>query len=235
MQKLENIIITIVTSSLLTAGATAHAQLADLSVSSIQPQPQAQMLEIGSGITFSVDPSYGSSFQWLCNGVPIANQTNYSITIQDAQIADAGYYSCNISSGLNTLSAFAATPSTTVSLMVFNFTPNMDVVVYATPVVSNGSQGSCPGAYKGYVNYIKTAQQGWGWVPLTNTTVFTATDNNRSDTKVYYTGDYGDSGCAKTSVTIPNSPFSDAYRFSIFFTNNVPTTNYPITLSGFNP
>jgi hypothetical protein len=108
-----------------------------------------------------------------------------------------------------------------------------DITVYATPVVSNGSNGMCPGAYVGCVSYIKTAGQGWGWAP-TNT-VHTATDTNRSDTKIAFIGMLNDSGCNQTTVTVPNPTVSPKYRFTIYFPNNVPTNAYPILLSGFAP
>jgi hypothetical protein len=121
-------------------------------------------------------------------------------------------------------------------LTVYTLDADLNIVVFATPIVSSGNIGPCPGPYKGYVNYTKTPAQGWGWTPsTTNTTVFTASDNTRMNTKVEFVGGYGDEGCKKTSVTVPNPPFSPAYRFTIYFTNSVPTTNYPITLVGFNP
>jgi hypothetical protein len=101
-------------------------------------------------------------------------------------------------------------------------------------VVGGGSQGSCPGAYAGYVNYTKTVSQGWGWAPDSGT-VHTARDNTRSNTKVTYYGRNGDKGCNQTAVTVPNPPPSTKYRFAIYFPNNVPTGAYPITLTGFNP
>jgi len=108
--------------------------------------------------------------------------------------------------------------------------------MYGTPVASSGGTGSCPGKYSGYVNYIKTASQGWGWAPTAGAPSHTATDSTRSDTKVYFMGQYGDNGCATNSVAITN-PVSPVYRFSIFFPTNtvVPTNAYPITLDGFDP
>ncbi len=106
--------------------------------------------------------------------------------------------------------------------------------VWATPVDSGGQSGSCPGPYAGYVTYVNT--NAWGWVPDTSNsnTVFTAADGGgRTDTCVVYTGKLLDRGCAQTMVTIPYPPHSTAYRFCIYFPNNVPTTNYPITLNGF--
>ena len=104
------------------------------------------------------------------------------------------------------------------------------------PVVSNGSNEVCPGSYAGYVAYTKTVGNGWGWAPATNTTVFTAADGGgRSDTKIVFVGKSNDTGCNQTSVTIPNPPTSTKYRFTIYFPNNVPTTNYPMVLTGFDP
>jgi hypothetical protein len=108
-----------------------------------------------------------------------------------------------------------------------------DVVITATPVVGSGTNGTCPGGYIGYVNYTKTVANGWGWVP-TNT-VHTATDTNRTDTKVEFQGKSGDFGCNQTTVTIPDPTTSTKYRFNVYFTNNVPTNAYSIVLAGFNP
>jgi hypothetical protein len=108
-----------------------------------------------------------------------------------------------------------------------------DIIVSAIPVVSSGSNGVCPGAYVGYVSYTKTAGQGWGWAP-TNT-VHTATDTNRSDTKVEFLGILSDSGCNQTTVSVPNPTTSPKYRFTVYFPSNVPTSSYPIQLSGFAP
>jgi hypothetical protein len=188
-----------------------------------------QLVELGGSATFSVNAADGASYQWLRNGIPIPGQTNTVLTLANLQIEDAGFYSCTVST-----SALAATTSA-ASLMVYTVSPDDLVVVYAAPIVSSGGSGTCPGPYTGYVIYTKTVAQGWGWTPNTNDTVFTAKDTTRTNTKVQYGGDYGDSGCDETTVTIPNPPISPLYRFAIYFTNNVPTTNYPIALTGFNP
>lgn len=186
-----------------------------------------QLVELGDDASFSVIAVAGYSYQWLHNGAPIGGQTNSILTIGNAQISDAGFYSCHVANGVDTASTASA------SLEVFRFSPDFDVVVYAFPVVSGGSQGTCPGAYAGYVNYLPT--NGWGFTPSTGTTVYTASDGTRTNTKVEYVGAYGDNGCNQTTVTIPYPAVSPAYRFTIYFTNNVPSTNYPITLTGFNP
>ncbi|MCX6896127.1 MAG: hypothetical protein NTZ16_11635 [Verrucomicrobia bacterium] len=108
-----------------------------------------------------------------------------------------------------------------------------DFTIAATPVVSSGSNSICPGGFAGYALYSKTVAQGWGWAP-TNT-VHTATDTNRSDTKVEFTGKSGDTGCNQTTVTVPHPTTSTKYRFKVYFPDNVPTNSYNLTLSGFIP
>jgi len=107
------------------------------------------------------------------------------------------------------------------------------ITISAVPVVSSGTNGVCPGGYVGYASYSKTVAQGWGWAP-TNT-VHTATDTNRPDTKVEFTGKIGDSGCNQTTVTVPDPTASPKYRFKVYFTNHVPTNAYPLVLDGFAP
>jgi hypothetical protein len=212
---------------LIAAGGSAYPQ--QTGVSEIRDESADQMVQLGGAIAYSVDAVDRSSYQWLRNGAAISGQTNSTLILENAQVSDAGYYSCDIANGAEMASTITA------SLMVYTITPDFLVVVYATPIVSGGGSGTCPGPYAGYVNYTKTAAQGWGWQPNTNTTIHTASDTTRSDTKIQYVGKKGDVGCNQTIVTVPDPTFSTAYRFTICFTNNVPSTNYPMTLNGFNP
>jgi hypothetical protein len=228
---------TAVTGLIVLAINTTQAQTAaDLDQSVfpiITAQPVDQAVSVGANATFSVQAVNGDSYQWQSNGVDIEGQTNSTLTLENVRVNDAGSYSCNVSQ-----SGGDAVPTRAASL---NVVAPLDmgggqIVVFGGPKASNGTQGTCPGHYVGYVIYSKTIAQGWGWAPLTNTTVFTAADGGgRSDTKVTYMGVYGDTGCNQTTVTIPNPPPSPVYRFTIYFPTNVPTTNYPIILTGFNP
>jgi hypothetical protein len=141
------------------------------------------------------------------------------------------------SSAVAAKSSAVAAKSSAVAASSGVVTPNMTgggpITVFGTPSSGGGSQGGCPGPYAGYVIYTKTMSQGWGWSPTG--TIHTAADGSgRTDTKIQYGGMYGDSGCNQTSVSV-NPVYSPTYRFAIFFTNNVPTNAYPITLTGFNP
>jgi hypothetical protein len=108
-------------------------------------------------------------------------------------------------------------------------------VIFGSPVQKSGSQGACPGAFSGY-NIYTQAPPAWGWAPATNTAVFTVTNGGqRADVRIEFTGEYGDSGCNLSGVTIPNPPASPQYTFNVYFRSNPPpTTNYPIILTGFN-
>lgn len=216
-------------------GGLVSAQLVDLADADqlefpkILRQPEDQAAGIGSNVTFTVTAGNAESYEWLRNGVVLEDQTNSTLTLENVGTADVGYYSCRV------IKNSESVPTRSASLNVFTASGFGDVTVYGAPVVSSGNQGSCPGAYAGYVNYIKTVSQGWGWAPSTGTTVHTASDLNRTDTKVQYVGKFGDGGCNQTIVTVPHPTYSPKYRFSIYFPNNVPTNSYAITLAGFDP
>jgi hypothetical protein len=200
-------------------------------------QPENQLVPLGSDAIFIVVATNGPlAYQWLRNGVAMDGQTNDTLVIQSAKVNDVASYSCNVYEGMEMV------PTRAASLMVFTSSVDPDtgvdpVVVFSLPVINSGSQSTCPGSYTGYVSYTKTVQQGWGWAPDTTNgnTLFTVTDTNRTNTKIQYVGAYGDGGCNQTTVTVPYPAYSPVYEFCIYFTNNVPTNAYAITLNGFKP
>jgi hypothetical protein len=210
-------------------------------------QPTDQVVLAGSNIVLSVQAADADGYQWRRNGAAMEGQTNNSLVIEQVGIEDAGSYSCHISkdggeavptrSASVSVETIANATTASVSVMAANVAGGGPITVYGAPKAGRGTQGDCPGNYAGSITYSKTISQGWGWAPATNsTTIFTAADGGgRTDTKIVYGGKYGDSGCDESTVTIPNPPFSPKYRFVIYFPNNVPTTNYPIILTGFDP
>jgi hypothetical protein len=226
-------------------------------------QPVDQCLPVGSPVAFSVIASNVDSYQWYKNNAAMDGQTNNTLTIASVAISDVGYYSAAVIKGadaiptrmanlnvytrssspgatltttLNLKSRLAGTLSLSGTMSAMDLGGGGGVTIYGLPVASNGGAGNCPGKYSGYVNFTKTMSQGWGWAPTAGALAHTATDNNRSDTKVYFMGQYGDPGCNTNSVAVTNL-ISPVYRFSIFFPTNtaVPTNAYPITLDGFDP
>ena len=229
------------------ASAVKLAVAQEINTPSVQPviqpefpkilwQPEDQLVPMETNAIFIVKATNADGYRWLRNGKLVTGATNNSLTITNAGVNDVGYYSCEVFKGTE------GVPTRAASLMVF--TSSIDpltgvdpVTVFGFPLPGGGSQGSCPGHYTGYVSYTKTVQQGWGWAPDTTNgnTVFTAIDTNRTDTKIQYFGAYGDNLCNQTSVTVPYPAYSPVYEFFIYFTNNVPTNAYAITLNGFKP
>lgn len=227
----------------------------------ILQQPLDQCVAVGDTAVFSVVATNATSYQWLFNGTAVDGATNSSFEVPDVAIGNVGLYSAFVydgseavptrsaaldvymaptspapSGGTPLMSSSAAMASPGFSGAQMDDLLGPPIVVFGAPVVSRGGTGSgCPGKYSGYVNFLPPT--GWGFLPDTNTTVYTATDTNQTITKVEYVGCYGDNACAQTSETVPYPAMSPQYRFSIYFPTNcaVPTNAYPITLSGFNP
>jgi hypothetical protein len=227
-------IIYITTMSALLPGIVATAWGDDNADQSEFPQVIAQPIDqgmsAGSNAVFTVQATNADGYQWQLNGVAMDGQTNGSLILQNVGVGDVGLYSCAVSKGIQSVPTRAAS----LSVLAADTGGGM-IILYGAPLTTPGSLGSCPGSYAGYVSYTKTASQGWGWAPSSGTTVHTASDTNRADTKIVYGGKYSDTGCAQTSVTLPSSPPSPKYRFTIYFPNSVPTNAYPITLTGFDP
>ena len=108
------------------------------------------------------------------------------------------------------------------------------VIVYAPAVTKSGSEGTCPGAFSGYICYTQ-APPAWGWEPLSSATSFSASNGGQcTNVRIEFVGEYGDTGCSVSNVVIPNPPFSPSYTFNAYFRSSLPTTNYPIILTGFS-
>ena len=210
----------------------------------------------------SVQANNADGCQWLRNGVPLDGQTNSILAIASAGINDVGLYSCEVFNGGEMVPTRAAsveveTAANATAASVTAARPTVasatvarpaaagvtangvlgggPIVVSGTPILSSGYKNNCPGAYVGYVAYTKAVSQGWGWAPIAGAPIISAADGSgRTDTKIEYVGAYGDHGCGQTSISI-NPAYSPVYRFTIYFTNNIPTNAYSIVLTGFNP
>lgn len=241
--------------ALAVAGFTLSVHAQNVQYATILQQPADQCLPLGSTATYSVVATNATGYQWMYNGTALGGETNSSLTVSNIALSNVGYYSAYVYDGADSVPTRSAaldvyvsgsgstgsTSSTSGSPMRSSMMMSpMDggggafIVVFGGPIAGGGSGGSCPGRYSGYVNYVPPS--GWGYIPSTNTTIYTATDTNSTNTKVQYGGAYGDIGCNQTTVTIPYPTFSPQYRFAVYFPTNttVPTNAYPLVLSGFN-
>jgi len=236
---------------------TVRAQDSTSQYPTILQQPEDQCLPIGGSATFSVVATNADAYQWYKNNVAMDGETNSSLTISSLSTNDVAYYGAAVINSVGSVptrsaclnvymtssttstststTRFARTLSTMSTLSAFDMGGGGSIIIYGAPVLGSGGSGNgCPGAYTGLVYFTKSITNGWGWAPSSNATVLTATDNNRADTKVQFMGKTGDNGCNSTSVNIPYPALSSKYRFTIYFTNDVPTNSYPITLTGFD-
>src|ERR1041385_5388740 len=146
----------------------------------ITQQPVDSAVPIGGNAVFSAQATNGNlSFQWYKNGLRLEGKTGSTLVLENVGTNDVGMFTCSIGKA-----GGESVPTRTASLNVYTLLDGGPIVVYGAPVFSSGSHGTCPGAYAGYVNYIKTVAQGWGWAPTSGTTVHTAADGTiRTDTK----------------------------------------------------
>jgi hypothetical protein len=228
------IIFTIAVGLALLAGVGAHSSQRAASPNSppdspwITRQPEDQAIWRGSNVTFAVSSNNGERFQWLRNGVALEGQTNSTLNLMDVKLSDVGLYSCRIIKGMETVS----TRSATLNMLDGG---GGTITIFGAPQLGSGGQGSdCPGPYVGYVNFIKPALQGWGWAPTVGASMHSATDPNRTDTHLIYSGRFGDFNCGATTVVV-DPVISPKYRFAVFFPSDVPTGTYSIVLTGFDP
>ena len=159
----------------------------------------------------------------------LSGETNSTLSIASAQHTDVGFYRARIKGSKEVTSAAA-------SLQVFTTSGTL-MTLFGGPVMSSGTGSTpCPSGYVGYVNYKKSLPD-WGWVPTQGVATYIAADGTtRSDTKLEMSGSSGDHPCNQTPDTVAGPLRSAKYRFTIYFPNNVPSTNqYPIKLTGFNP
>ncbi len=81
-------------------GTTTAAVVFGLNTPTITTQPQGAQILPGNSATFSVTANSTAAplgYQWLKNNTVLVNQTNSTLTINNAQVTDAGAYSVIVS------------------------------------------------------------------------------------------------------------------------------------------
>src|SRR5690242_2377831 len=120
------------------------ADLDQLGFPQITSQPVDLAVPVGSNAVFTAQATNGNlSFQWFRNGVAMNGQTNSQLVLQNVGTGDVGLFTCNVMQA-----GGEAVPTRTASLNVFT-TLGDQITVFGLPVLSSGSQNTCPGAYAG--------------------------------------------------------------------------------------
>lgn len=104
---------------------------------------------------------------------------------------------------------------------------------------SGGAPSGCPGTYHGYINYVRTVAQGWGFIPDTNVLDHTVTDVREPTNHLQLVTDYGFIACNTNTVDWTNIPtltpplFGTAARATVYFKNYPTNQAYPVLFRGF--
>jgi hypothetical protein len=117
---------------------SAVARLTVLQPPVITRQPASQLVPLGSTVTFQV-AAVGNgilSYQWRKDGAPLANATNASLTIANAQLADRGSYSCVITDSIGPVTSAPASLTLLVSPVIVQQPLSQTVVAGTTLTLS---------------------------------------------------------------------------------------------------
>jgi hypothetical protein len=125
----------------------------------VQPSPSSQTVPLHGTATYSVVASNpppnrtALKYQWFHNGVPMQNATGTSLTIPDAQPADAGVYTVNVNNDGGTVTSVPVTLNVDSGLVAgadsINTVQNVPVTINASTLLANDS--AAPGDTAGIV------------------------------------------------------------------------------------
>jgi pectate lyase len=124
---------------------------------SITTEPQDQSVFTGQTATFSVAASGTPpfSYQWYYNNdTPLANATNATLTITNAQLSDIGGYSVTVSNAYDSAESDTAelTVSTPSAPVIFSQPQGLTVLPGQSATFSVEAGGSAPLTYQWYYN-----------------------------------------------------------------------------------
>ena len=99
----------------LSSNEVAQLFAVEADVPIITQQPQAQTVDAGSTVTFSVTASanHPLTYQWRTNDVPLAGATNSILTLTNVQSANIGFYSVAVSNSVTGVVSIGALLSLT--------------------------------------------------------------------------------------------------------------------------
>ncbi len=140
------------------AAGSVSSQAAALTLVTLTTLPQSQTVNVGANVTFSVAVAGASvSYQWKKNGAAISGATAATLTLNNAQFADAGNYTATISGSFGS----ATTPIAALKLIV---PPGVQGYSFTTFAGLAGAQGSAdgPGASARFFLPIALAMDGAG-------------------------------------------------------------------------
>jgi hypothetical protein len=121
---------------------------ASISAPVIMTQPASQHVCTGGSLVLSVTASYGASYQWSLNGVPISGATSATYTVPAAAAGDAGNYSVTVTNGAGSVTSNIAVVA--VGSAITTNPTNLTVLPTQTAMFAVAAQGLSPFTYQWY-------------------------------------------------------------------------------------
>jgi hypothetical protein len=222
-------------------GVASHGEMSE--PVRIIKQPMSHLALIGGEATFQVtaepfppDKEAILTYQWLQGCTVVPGATTNRLVISDVGTNNVGFYTCAIAK--RDASGLMHTVFTQPAPLLA-YSTNMGggpITVWSVPPPGgSGNVPTCPGSYVGYVNFSKPTAP-YGWTPISGV-AHSAKDTTRTDTSIKFFGStFGNNGCGGGGFVNVTPINSTSYRFTVYFPSHpVPTTAYPLVLSGFNP
>ncbi len=105
----------------------------------VKVQPSSQTRELGEDVTFTVAVAGTTplGYQWLKNGIPLADATTTSLSISNVQVADAGRYQVVVTNDYGSVTSAVAVLTLNIS-SPDGFNPNVNGDVYALAIQTDG-------------------------------------------------------------------------------------------------
>jgi len=125
-----------------------------LSAITITNQPSSQTVTQGQTATFTVAATnyWPLYYQWYCGTTAIANATNATLTITNAQPANAGNYAVAVANGVSAISSSIAVLTVLVPPSITTQPTNEAAVVGNNVTFSMVASGTIPLSYQWYFN-----------------------------------------------------------------------------------
>ncbi|HEY5909890.1 MAG TPA: immunoglobulin domain-containing protein [Verrucomicrobiae bacterium] len=210
---------------------SAAARLTVLYPPVITDPPLSQTVLQGTPVTLGVAAGGSAplSYQWSLNGIPLAGQSQSSLTLASAQTADAGGYSVVVTNDVGSVTSAVATLTVLVPPSITAQPVNRTVVATGNAVFTVTATGTAPLSYQWRFNGVNI-----GGATLSSYTVAGAQPANEGNYSVVVTNLAGSitSGNASLTVLVPPNITAQPTNVTVMATSNVV---FAVTATGTAP
>jgi hypothetical protein len=169
----------------------------------ITNQPASRTVLAGSNVLFTVGASGSATlrYQWRTNAINIANATNTTYTVTNAQSTNAGNYTVVVTNSFGSVTSSVATLTVNVPPSITNQPASQSVLLGNSATFTVGASGSATLRYQWRTNTINIAN-------ATNSsyTVTNAQSTNAANYTVVVTNSFGSITSSVATLTVNFAP-----------------------------